>query len=218
MLLFLRNKWFVFIFPIYFIPNNLFPCYITPLIVPWNKSFKFPKTNIFKCSFDTFFIFVPSQQMIFVYVPNIFCSNSCIPSQLYFLKCSLATYMHLFIGNISFKFFFSFCSFGTNVFCLCSRYVLFQTICSLGTNHLSVPLLHFFFYFYSFGNKWFLFMSMMYFVPTNLFPSNFIFLKCMHLFIWNKSFKFSKTNIFKCSFLLHYLIFVPSQQMIYLCS
>ena len=105
LLLFLRNKWFVFIFPIYFIPNNLFPCYITPLIVPWNKSFKFPKTNIFKCSFDTFFIFVPSQQMIFGHVPNIFCSNSCIPSQLYFLKCSLATYMHLFIGNISFKFF-----------------------------------------------------------------------------------------------------------------
>ena len=106
LLLFLRNKWFVFIFPIYFIPNNLFPCYITPLIVCWNKSFKFPKTNIFKCSFDTFFfIFVPSQQMIFGHVPNIFCSNSCIPSQLYFLKCSLATYMHLFIGNISFKFF-----------------------------------------------------------------------------------------------------------------
>ena len=92
LLLFLRNKWFVFIFPIYFIPNNLFPCYITPLIVPWNKSFKFPKTNIFKCSFDIFFYFCS-------FATNDFWS--CSQYILFQLMYSLPTlFPQMFPGNI----------------------------------------------------------------------------------------------------------------------
>ena len=92
LLFFLRNKWFVFIFPIYFIPNNLFPCYITPLIVPWNKSFKFPKTNIFKCSFDTFFYFCS-------FATNDFCL--CSQYILFQLMYSLPTlFPQMFPGNI----------------------------------------------------------------------------------------------------------------------